>query len=130
MLNKVILTGRLTKDPELRSTQSGASVCLFAIAVERPYRSQNGERQTDFINCVAWHKTGDFVKKNFGKGRMIAVVGSIQSRNYQDRNGDNKVSVEVVVEEASFCGEKTEPQPQFRPGVVTDIDSEDDLPFD
>ncbi len=105
MLNKAILMGRLTRDPEMRSTQSGTPVCTFTVAVDRSFKTQNGERQTDFINCVAWRQTAEFVSKWFTKGRMIAVVGSIQTRNYTDRDGNNRTAVEVVADEVSFTGD-------------------------
>lgn len=105
MLNKAILMGRLTRDPEMRTTQNGTAVCSFSIAVDRNFRNQNGERQTDFINCVAWRQQAEFVSKYFTKGRMIAVVGSIQTRTYTDRDGNNRNAVEVVVDEVSFTGE-------------------------
>lgn len=131
MLNKAILMGRLVRDPELRSTSSGTSVCSFAIAVERSYKAANKERETDFINCVAWGRTGEFIAKSFQKGKLIAVVGSIQTRQYEDRNGNKQKITEVNVDEANFCGDKAETA--YRPGVVTDIDKDesedDDLPF-
>lgn len=130
MLNKAILMGRLTRDPELRTTQSGAAVCSFVIAVDRSFKDKDGERKSDFINCVAWNRTGEFVSKSFTKGKMIAVVGSIQTRQYQDRNGNNRTATEIVVEDVNFCGDKSESP--YRPGVVTDIEvneEEDGLPF-
>ena len=105
MLNKAILMGRLTRDPELRYTQSNKPVVSFDIAVERNY-SGNGERQTDFITIVAWNKTAEFIVKWFTKGQMIVVVGSIQSRRWQDKNGNNRTSIEVIADEVQFCGDK------------------------
>ena len=102
MLNKAILMGRLTRDPEMRTTQSGTAVCTFTIAIDRRFKSQNGERQADFINCVAWRQQAEFVSKWFTKGRMIIVVGSIQTRSYTDRDGNNRTAVEVVADEVSF----------------------------
>ena len=108
MVNCAILMGRLTKDPELRTTQNGTSVTSFAVAVDREYVRQGEERQTDFINVVAWRQTAEFVSRYFRKGSMIAVQGSIQTRNYEDRNGNKRTAVEIVADRASFCGSKAE----------------------
>lgn len=105
MLNKAILMGRLTRDPELRYTQNNTPVTSFSIAVERSY-GEKGKRETDFIDIVCWRKTAEFVQRWFGKGRMICVCGSIQNRKWQDKNGNNRVSTEVVAESVDFCGEK------------------------
>ena len=94
--------GRLTRDPELRYTQSNLPVIQFTIAVERNRAAQGQERQTDFINIVAWRKTAEFVSQWFTKGMMIIVTGSIQSRNWQDKNGNNRTSIEVVADEVQF----------------------------
>lgn len=102
MLNKAILMGRLTRDPELRYTQSNVPVVTFSIAVDRNYSGNNGERQTDFIDIVAWRRTAEFVSQWFTKGQMIVVVGSIQSRRWQDKNGNNRTSIEVVADEVQF----------------------------
>ncbi len=106
MLNKAILMGRLTRDPELRYTQSNIPVVTFSIAVDRNYSGNNGDRQTDFIDIVAWRRTAEFVSQWFTKGQMIAVVGSIQSRRWQDKNGNNRTSIEVIADEVQFCGDK------------------------
>lgn len=105
MLNVVVLTGRLTKDPELKTTPSGVYVLGFSIAVERRYRSGE-DRQADFINIVAWRKTAEFISKYFKKGQMIAVEGSLQSRKYQDKDGNNRTAVEVVANNAQFADYK------------------------
>lgn len=102
MLNKAILMGRLTRDPELRYTQSNLPFIQFTIAVDRNYSGNGGERQTDFINIVAWRKTAEFVSQWFTKGMMIIVTGSIQSRNWQDKNGNNRTSIEVIADEVQF----------------------------
>lgn len=102
MLNKAILMGRLTRDPELRYTQSNVAVVSFCIAVDRNYSGNSGERQTDFIEIVAWRRTAEFVSQWFTKGQMIVVVGSIQSRRWQDKNGNNRTSIEVVADEVQF----------------------------
>ena len=108
MVNCAILMGRLTKDPELRTTQNGTSVTSFAVAVDREYVRQGEERQTDFINVVAWRQTAEFVSRYFRKGSMIAVQGSIQTRNYEDRNGNKRTAVEIIADKVSFCGSKAE----------------------
>lgn len=108
MLNSVILMGRMVADPELKTTSSNLSVLSFTVAVDRAYQSQGQERQADFINCVAWRQNADFISKYFRKGQMIAIQGSIQTRNYEDRNGNKRTAVEVVVDRASFCGSKAE----------------------
>lgn len=102
MLNKAILMGRLTRDPELRHTQSNMAVCSFSLAVDRDRKGPNGERQTDFIDCVAWGRQAEFVAQWFTKGMMAIVVGRIQSRNWEDKNGGKRVSIEVNVDEVSF----------------------------
>ncbi len=133
MINKAVLMGRLTKAPELRYTQSNVPVTAFALAVERNYAGPDGTRPTDFINCVAWRSTGEFVSKYFGKGDLIAVSGSIQTRKYTDKDGINRVAVEVIVDEVSFTGEKKErqtaPTPVLPRGDFADIADDDDLPF-
>ncbi len=106
MLNKAILMGRLTRDPELKYTNNNTPVVTFSIAVDRNYSGNNGERQTDFIDIVAWRKTAEFVSQWFAKGQMIVVVGSIQSRRWQDKNGNNRTSIEVVADEVQFGGGK------------------------
>ena len=102
MLNKAILMGRLTRDPELKYTQNNLPVVQFTVAVERNRAAQGQEKQTDFINVVAWRKTAEFVSQWFTKGMMIIVTGSIQSRRWQDKNGNNRTSIEVVADEVQF----------------------------
>ena len=102
MLNVVVLSGRLTADPELKTTQNGVSVCSFSIAVERRYR-QGEERQADFINIVTWRSSAEFVSKYFKKGQMIAVRGAIQTRRYQDKDGNNRTAFEVVADDVQFA---------------------------
>ncbi len=112
MINKVILMGRLTRDPELRQTPSGVSALSFTVAVERSYQKQGEERQTDFISCIAWRQTAEFISRYFGKGRMIALEGQLRTRSYDDRNGTKHYVTEVYVDNASFTGE---PKPESRP---------------
>ena len=104
MLNRIILMGRLVADPELRQTPNGISVATFRIAVDRNYQSKNSnERQTDFISCVAWRQTGEFISHYFAKGRMIAVEGSLQTRSYEDKTGAKRTAYDVVVDQAYFA---------------------------
>lgn len=130
MINKVFLMGRLTADPEIRQTPSGIYVATFKIAVDRTYSK---EKQTDFLPVVAWRNTAEFVSRYFSKGQMIVVEGSLQSRNYEDKNGQKRTAIEVVAQNVQF-GElkrKDSPQPQsvdVEPDVEPDLDS-DDLPF-
>ena len=103
MLNHITIMGRLTRDPELRSTQSGVSVTSFTVAVDRDFGGRDGgERQTDFIDCVAWRQTGEFVSKYFHKGSMIVVSGRLQSRKWQDRDGNNRTNWEVIADNVYF----------------------------
>ena len=128
MLNNVILMGRITADAELKSTPSGKYVTSFSIAVERDY-TQNGERQTDFLNLVAWGKTAEFITNYFGKGDMIAVRGSIQTRQYE-KDGSKRTATEVLVDKASFCGGKTEKKEEPKNDADPfDPLMDDDLPF-
>ncbi len=108
MLNSIIIMGRLTSDPELRSTSSGLSVTTFTVAVDRNYAKPGEEKKTDFIPVSAWRSTADFVSKYFRKGSMIAVQGSLQTRNYEDKNGNKRVGFEVLADQVSFCGSKSE----------------------
>ena len=105
-MNKVILMGRLTADPELKTTPSGISVTSFSIAVDRNYVKQGEERQTDFINIVCWRQRAEFVCKYFTKGQLIALDGSIQTRQYQDKNGNNRTAFEVVADNVYFTGDR------------------------
>lgn len=115
MLNKAIIMGRLVRDPELKYTQSNTPVVSFTVAVDRRVKSQEGERTADFINCVAWRSTAEFVSKYFTKGRMIAVSGSIQTRQYVDNNNNKRTATEVLASEVSFCGDKPTENAQSAP---------------
>ncbi len=148
MLNCAVIMGRLTADPELRTTPNGVSVTSFSVAVDRSYQKAGEERQTDFINVVAWRQTAEFVSRYFHKGSMIAVQGSIQTRNYEDKTGARRTAVEIVADNVSFCGSKAEtgtgnyaapaaapvaaPAPSFSTAGANDFssaDMEDELPF-
>lgn len=134
MINNVVLMGRLVATPEIKSTQTGVSVTSFTLAVERSFAKQGEQRQADFINCVAWRNTAEFIARYFQKGSMLAITGAIQTRNYEDKNGNKRTAVEVVVDSASFCGSKSESNnaPNFSVEPPTDfeeIPDDSDLPF-
>ena len=141
MLNVVVLSGRLTQDPELKTTANGISVCSFSIAVERRFKSGE-ERQSDFINIVTWRSSAEFVSKYFKKGQMIAIRGSIQTRRYVDKNGNNRTAFEVVANNVQFVESKRDgaaaPMGVDQPASFSNIEendfteiggSDDDLPF-
>ena len=138
MLNCAIIMGRLTADPELRQTPSGVSVVRFTVAVDRGYVKQGEERQTDFINVVAWRGSADFVAKYFHKGSMIAVQGSIQTGSYE-KDGVKHYTFEIVADNVSFCGGKSdgqnnnssqiEPQTPKTTDNLTISANDEDLPF-
>ena len=106
-MNKVILIGRLTKDVELKTTPQGVSVCAFTIAVNRRFKNANGEYDADFINCVAWRTTAEFISKYFGKGRILGISGSIQTR-FWEKHGEKRYVTEVIAEEAYFVDSKSD----------------------
>ena len=118
MLNVVAIMGRLVADPELRTTQSGTNVCSFRIACDRNFARQGEQRQADFIDIVAWRQQAEFVSKYFQKGSLIAIEGSLQTRQYQDKNGNNRTAVEFVVDNIYFAGAKSDGQQQS--GYVDD----------
>lgn len=106
MLNKIFIMGRLTRDPELRRTQSGTAVASFALAVDRDYKNADGTKETDFIDCVAWRNSAEFVSKYFSKGRMAVVEGRLQMRDWTDKDGNKRRNAEVVVENIYFGDSK------------------------
>lgn len=114
MLNIVALIGRLVYDPELKTTQNGTNVCSFRIAVDRSFARQGEERKADFIDVTAWRQTAEFVCKYFQKGSMIAIEGSLQTRQYQDKNGNNRTATEVLASQVGFCGGKVAEKPAVR----------------
>ncbi len=147
MINKAILMGRLTRDPELRHTNSGTAVCSFSIAIDNGYGEN---RTTDFINCVAWNKTAEFVSKYFTKGRMIIVIGRISTRTWEGQDGKKNYVTEVVANEVSFgeskrsegdgsnsssfgggsvMPESMPAMPMMEDGGFSPLDTDDDLPF-
>lgn len=144
MINMVALMGRLTYEPELKSTPNGICVIRFQIACDRNYQKQGEERQADFIDCVAWRQTAEFISRYFHKGSMIAIEGTIQTSNYTDKNGNQRKQVEVLANNVSFCGSKSEtgtvsnggynqPSPNYASVDNSDfeeiIDDDDDLSF-
>lgn len=150
MLNVVAIMGRLVADPELRTTGNGINVCSFRIACDRNFVQQGQERQADFIDVVAWRQSAEFICKYFQKGSLIAVEGSLQSRQYQDKNGNKRTAVEVLANQINFAGGKKpggqpvddggeappkdyrEPAPAYSQGSADDfavISDDDDLPF-
>ena len=109
MLNKIFIMGRLTRDPELKTTQSGVSVVSFTLAVDRDFKNkQTGEKECDFINCQAWRNTAEFISKYFSKGRMAVAEGRLQMRNYEDKNGNKRIAAEVIVDQMHFGDAKPE----------------------
>lgn len=119
MLNKIVLMGRLCKDPELRRTQSGTAVTSFTMAVDRDFKGQNGEKETDFIDIVAWRGTAEFVCNYFSKGRMAVVEGRLQIRDWTDKNGNKRSSAEVVADNIYFGDSKREtPNTSYQPPIA------------
>lgn len=142
MLNVIALMGRLVANPELKQTQSGIAVTSFTIACDRSYCKAGQERQTDWIDCVAWRSNAEFICKYFGKGQLIAVQGELQTRNYTDRDGNKRKATEVVVSQAHFAESKkdtgnnnTYQKPKGQPDISADdgdfegITDDSDLPF-
>ena len=148
-MNTICLMGRLTGDPELKTTQSGFSVTSFTVAVDRAYRSKDQERQTDFIPCTAWRQTAEFISRYFRKGQRIALQGSLQTRRYTAQDGSQRNAFDVVVDNAFFCESKgsnaggapsydsqipavSEPKPAFSTANSGDFETiltDEDLPF-
>lgn len=145
-LNKVILIGNLCVKPELKQTPSGVNVTSFAIGIQRKYKEQDGSYRSDFINVVAWRQTAEFICRYFGKGDAIVICGSLQTRSWQDQQGNKRYATEVIAEEAGFCGKKDQnrapmpgdgdvPMPTEKPagvmpeGNFEEITGDDDIPF-
>ena len=131
-MNNICLTGRLTSDVELKQTQSGVSVCSFSVAVKRP----NVKDTTDFINCVAWRNSAEFISNYFRKGNMIAIAGILTSRKFQDQHGKNHVAFEVVVDRAEFCesrqdggSDARQEKPAPKETEFEEIGNDEPLPF-
>ena len=136
MLNRIIVMGRMTRDPELRRTNSGTAVASFAVAVDRGFKSQSGEKETDFIDVVAWRNTAEFVSKYFSKGRMAVVEGRVQLRDWTDKDGNKRRTAEIVADNVYFGDSKrdgvdaAQSEPQGEPqGGFSEIADDGDLPF-
>lgn len=132
MLNRAILMGRITKSPELKTTPNGVSVIQISIAVDRDYTPKGQEKQTDFINVVAWRGTAEFIEKHFEKGQLIALTGSIQTRSYTDNQGNKRSVTEVIADQVYFCGGKNDnkkEKPSFDENDFEEISDDSDLPF-
>ena len=134
-MNVICLMGRICAEPELKTTQNGVSVTSFTLAVDRAYTPKGQEKQTDFINCVAWRNTAEFISKYFRKGQRIAVKGELQQRSYTANDGSKRNVFEVIVDGAFFCESKAEPSVEMAAAVsgngFTDVEivSEEELPF-
>lgn len=139
MLNVVAIMGRLARDPELRQTTTGKSVASFRIACDRGRKDANGQSQVDWLDVVAWDRIAEFICKYFRKGALIVVDGRLQSRQYQDKSGQNRTAIEIVVQNTNFCGKSDsaprtsgEPTVGYSNGSTADyaeIEDEGDLPF-
>ncbi len=132
MLNRIIVMGRMTRDPELRRTNSGTAVASFTVAVDRDFKSQSGEKETDFIDVVVWRNTAEFVSKYFSKGRMAVVEGRLQLRDWTDKDGNKRRSAEIVADSVYFgdskrdVGDAAQSEPQ---GGFSEVEDAGDLPF-
>ena len=133
MLNKIFLMGRLTRDPELRRTGSGLAVASFSLAVDRDFKSQSGEKETDFIDIVAWRNTAEFASKYFTKGRMAVVEGRLQIRDWTDKEGNKRRSSEVVADSIYFGDSKKDTgmpaQSYSNNGSFSEVEDDGELPF-
>ena len=129
-LNVITIMGRITKDPELRRTDSGAAVTSFSLAVDRDFKGQNGEKETDFIDVVAWRSTAEFVAKYFAKGRMAVVEGRLQIRSWKDKDGNKRSKAEVVADNVYFADSKKESgYSALVAPEMEEIEDDGDLPF-
>ena len=130
MLNHIVIMGRLGKDPELRRTQSGVAVATFNVAVDRDFKDKTtGQRATDWITCVAWRSTAEFVEKYFAKGSQVLVAGRLQMRDWTDKDGNKRISAEVQAENVYFAGAKTEGGQRELPEFEVMDDDDPNLPF-
>lgn len=125
-MNRVFLIGNLTRDPEMRSTQSGVAVCNFTIAVNRRFRNpQTGQRETDFLNVIAWRQLAELCDKYLAKGRKVAVTGSIQTRTYEAKDGSKRNTFDIVADEVEFLSQNQQSSTQSAPGAYTTAASKD-----
>ena len=130
MLNHIVIMGRLGKDPELRRTQSGVAVATFNVAVDRDFKDKaTGQRATDWITCVAWRSTAEFVEKYFSKGSQVLVAGRLQMRDWTDKDGNKRISAEVQADNVYFAGAKTEGGQRELPEFEVMDDDDPNLPF-
>ena len=130
MLNHIVIMGRLGKDPELRRTQSGVAVATFNVAVDRDFKDKaTGQRATDWITCVAWRSTAEFVEKYFAKGSQVLVAGRLQIRDWTEKDGNKRISAEVQAENVYFAGAKTEGGQRELPEFEVMDDDDPDMPF-
>lgn len=129
MINKAIIIGCSTKDAELRHTQTGKQVATFTLAVDRDYKNAQGERDADFIPCVAWGKLAEICERYITKGKQVAVVGRIQTRNYEDNNGQRRYITEIIVSDMQLLGSRQEQQAQGVPRGFEPAEYNSDLPF-
>lgn len=130
MLNHIVIMGRLGRDPELRRTQSGVAVATFNVAVDRDFKDKaTGQRATDWITCVAWRSTAEFVEKYFSKGSQVLVAGRLQMREWTDKDGNKRISAEVQAENVYFAGAKTEGGQRELPEFEVMDDDDPNLPF-
>ena len=129
MLNHITIMGRLTRDAELRRTGSGVAVASFTVAVDRDYAAEGQERETDFIDCVAWRQTGEFVSKYFAKGSMTVVSGRLQTRNWTDKDGNKRRTSEVVADNVYFGESKRNDGGTYAAGGYAFADNEGQLPY-
>ena len=128
-MNKVVLIGRSTKDAELRHTQTGKQVTTFTLAVDRDYKNAQGERDADFIPCVAWGKLAEICERYITKGKQVAVAGKIQTRNYEDKNGQRRYITEIIVSDMQLLGSRQDAQQQPQAPALEPVETPDDLPF-
>lgn len=130
MLNKIILQGRLTREPEIKSTSSGKHFAQFTIASDRP--KYGDKQETDFISCIAWEKTATFLGNYFHKGDMILITGRMTSRGYETQSGEKRTAYEVLTESIDFCGSKAQPQPQAQAQAQTPPlqSTQEEIPFE
>ena len=129
-MNQIILIGRLTRDPEVKTTQGGTEVCSFTVAVDRKFKSASGEREADFINCVAWKQRAILIGNYFSKGSKIGIVGNLQTRKYQDKDDRTVYVSEVIVDEVEFIDKKDEKREEPKQTYQPIQDDEVALPFD
>lgn len=130
MLNRIVVMGRMVRDPELRYTPTNTPVCSFTLAVERSYAPQGQERETDFIDIVAWRHTAEFVSKYFHKGQLVAAEGKLQGRKWKDKFEQNRVSFEIIADEVFFAESRRESVEQAREEVWSQVQpTDDDVPF-